>query len=328
MTEQKPDIFDKLMHLPVLNIFEPFYKKHKEVLMYLFFGFLTFVLSILTFVFFNKTCGINELVANVISWIICVMFAFLTNRTWVFNAETEGRSAFLKQMVNFYAGRLLTLILEEAILGIFITWLGFDSVAVKIVAQVVVIITNYIISKLWVFKKKGPAAASSVPTFFTIVSDKHSSYEYCEYKIKWNVERIIDAFYTAHAKLTKVLNGYIVQLVHFKYVDGRAANYYEAWEVTNGKTVSDGYDYDDNFSNGLPYGHDEDVPQHGVVSWKTKVYWVPEGIDVYDVVNNWKKKNVPEANELKAELEEEVSQDIKDQIEQNYVFSREYEHKW
>lgn len=153
------DIFDKIMHLPGFRIFEPFYKKHKEILMYLFFGFVTFALSVVTFVLFNKTFCINELFANILSWLICVMVAFLTNRTWVFNAETKGRKEFVNQMLNFYAGRLLTLILEEAILGIFITWLGFDSVVVKIVAQALVIITNYVISKLWVFKKNESGCA-------------------------------------------------------------------------------------------------------------------------------------------------------------------------
>ena len=54
--EEKKDIFDKLMHLPVLNIFEPFYKKHKEVLMYLFFGGLTFFLNIALYAWLESWC--------------------------------------------------------------------------------------------------------------------------------------------------------------------------------------------------------------------------------------------------------------------------------
>ena len=61
MDTRKPDIFDRLMHLPVLNIFEPFYKKHKEMLLYLFFGGLTFVISVITYAFFNVSLGMNEL---------------------------------------------------------------------------------------------------------------------------------------------------------------------------------------------------------------------------------------------------------------------------
>ena len=153
MDTRKPDIFDRLMHLPVLNIFEPFYKKHKEMLLYLFFGGLTFVISVITYAFFNVSLGMNELVANIFSWILAVLFAFYTNRIWVFQARTNSIRDFLKQMISFCSGRIVTLIIEEVILFIFITNLHCGSMMVKIVAQIVVIILNYIISKLWVFNK-------------------------------------------------------------------------------------------------------------------------------------------------------------------------------
>ena len=82
MQEIKPDIFDKIMHLPGLRVFEPLYKKYKEVLLYLFFGVLTTVVSIGSYAFFNVTLGINELIANVISLVLAVLFAFFTNRIW------------------------------------------------------------------------------------------------------------------------------------------------------------------------------------------------------------------------------------------------------
>lgn len=63
MQETKPDIFDKIMHLPGLRVFEPLYKKYKEVLLYLFFGVLTTVVSIGSYAFFNVAMGINELIA-------------------------------------------------------------------------------------------------------------------------------------------------------------------------------------------------------------------------------------------------------------------------
>ena len=70
MQETKPDIFDKIMHLPGLRVFEPLYKKYKEVLLYLFFGVLTTVVSIGSYALFNVAMGINELIANVISWVL------------------------------------------------------------------------------------------------------------------------------------------------------------------------------------------------------------------------------------------------------------------
>lgn len=72
--QEKRDIFDRMMALPLLNIFEPFYKKNKEVLLYLFFGGLTFIVSIVTYAVFNVSMGINELIANVMSWVLAVLF--------------------------------------------------------------------------------------------------------------------------------------------------------------------------------------------------------------------------------------------------------------
>ena len=151
---EKKDIFDKLMHLPVLNIFEPFYKKYKEALLYLFFGGTAFFLNIFLFAAIDKCFHINELVNNIICWIVCVLYQYFTNRTWVFDGHVDTAAEFIRQLVSFFGGRLFTLFLEELIIAVFITWLGFNTMIVKLAAQVVVIVTNYIISKLIVFKKK------------------------------------------------------------------------------------------------------------------------------------------------------------------------------
>ena len=152
--EERKDIFDKIMMLPGLRILNPFYKKNKEVLLYLFFGGLTFLVSVISYAYFNVTLGINELVANIISWVLAVAFAFFTNRIWVFQAPTKTVSQFLMQLIRFFMGRVATLVVEEVILLVFITILGFNSMAVKVIAQVIVIVLNYVISKLVVFRKK------------------------------------------------------------------------------------------------------------------------------------------------------------------------------
>lgn len=151
---QKKDIFDRIMSLPVLNIFEPFYKKYKEALLYLFFGGLTFFLSIFLFWFMDNVMHLNELVNNTIDWVICVAFQFFTNRTWVFDGKVETKKDFVKQAGSFTAGRLFTLVVEDLLIYIFITLLGFPKMAVKLAATFVVIVLNYIISKLIVFRKK------------------------------------------------------------------------------------------------------------------------------------------------------------------------------
>jgi putative flippase GtrA len=128
-------------------------KKTKEIVLYLFFGGIAFFLNIGLFLLFNKAFGITELIANIFCWILCVLFQFFTNRTWVFEGKTENAADFWKQMLSFFGGRLFTLLVEEVILAVFITWLKWDSMLVKLAAQVIVIVLNYVISKLFVFKK-------------------------------------------------------------------------------------------------------------------------------------------------------------------------------
>jgi putative flippase GtrA len=147
----KPDIFDRMMTLPVLRLFEKFYQKHRGVLLYLFFGGLTTLISIVSFLLLDQVC--HELIANFLSWIFAVAFAYVTNRTWVFRSRTRGK-ALRQEMVTFVYGRLATLVMEEVILLVFVTWLDFDSTFVKVLAQIVVLVLNYIISKLLVFRKK------------------------------------------------------------------------------------------------------------------------------------------------------------------------------
>lgn len=149
----KEDIFDRLMSLPILRIFKPFYLKYKEVLLYLFFGGLTFLVSISSFALFNIICELNEHIANFLSWTLAVSFAYITNKIWVFKSNAYSKTLLIKELVNFVGGRIFTLVIEEVILFIFITWLQYNSMIVKLIAQVIVIVLNYVVSKLYVFKK-------------------------------------------------------------------------------------------------------------------------------------------------------------------------------
>lgn len=152
--DENRDMFDRLMSLRVFRPLRPFWQKHREVLLYLFFGGLTTLISIVTFWLFTAPLRLHELLANVLSWLLAVLFAYATNARWVFAAKPESRGEALRQLLGFYAGRLATLGVEELLLYVFITRLGWSSMAVKIAAQLVVIVLNYVISKLLVFKEK------------------------------------------------------------------------------------------------------------------------------------------------------------------------------
>ena len=132
-------MFTKLMEM---------YRKYKEIILYVFFGGLATVVSIGSFAWCDVVMHMDPLVANLISWILAVTFAYITNSLWVFDARPHGIKELLCQAAGFFGGRVLTLVIEEAILLIFI------NVGVKVGAQVVVLVSNYIISKWIVFKEK------------------------------------------------------------------------------------------------------------------------------------------------------------------------------
>ena len=148
------DIFDRGMKLPGFRIFFPFYRAHKEGLLYLFFGGLTFLISVLSYMLFYESLGMHELLANGVSWILAVLFAFFTNRAWVFGGRERTAGSLISQVARFFAARVFTLLVEEAILYGLITRLGWASTPVKILAQIVVIVLNYGVSKCWVFGQK------------------------------------------------------------------------------------------------------------------------------------------------------------------------------
>ena len=130
------------------------FEKYREILLYLIFGGLTTLVSIASFWLFCHPLGMNVLIANVLSWVLAVAFAYFTNARWVFRARPAGAGERLRQMLGFYAGRLATLGVEEGLLLVFVTWLRCNEMAIKVAAQVVVIVLNYLISKLVVFRKK------------------------------------------------------------------------------------------------------------------------------------------------------------------------------
>lgn len=118
------------------------------------FGIITTVVNLACYSLFAEVLRIEELTANAMAWIFAVFAAFITNRNWVFESHTGSRLGFLRQMLSFYAGRVVTLIIEELILLVFVKILSFDGMIVKYIAQIIVIALNYVVSTLFIFKKR------------------------------------------------------------------------------------------------------------------------------------------------------------------------------
>lgn len=130
------------------------FNKYKEVVMYLIFGVLTTIVSLvsyylLTITIFNPDNAILLQVANVLSWIISVLFAYITNRKYVFESKNNN---ILKEVSSFFGSRLITLLLDMLIMFVGVTLLKGNDKFIKVISQVIVIVSNYIFSKLFVFK--------------------------------------------------------------------------------------------------------------------------------------------------------------------------------
>ena len=130
------------------------YRKYQEGIDYLFWGGVAFVLSMVLFYIFANVMMIEEQIANVITWIICVIFTYVTNRTFVFKSKTTGVKAITKEFTEFTTARLATLVLENVVLFICIDLLLWHNMIAKLIGQFLVIVSNYILSKVWIFKKK------------------------------------------------------------------------------------------------------------------------------------------------------------------------------
>lgn len=132
------------------------YLKYKEILNYLIFGVLTtlvsmgvYYISVLTFL--NPSNAIQLQIANVLSWIAGVIFAYFTNRKYVFESTEKNKA---KEASKFVFSRVVTLLMDMAIMWLGVTALHRSDKIMKIVSQVVIIISNYLFSKLFVFKRK------------------------------------------------------------------------------------------------------------------------------------------------------------------------------
>ena len=90
---------------------------------------------------------------TIIAWVAAVLFAYLTNRKWVFHSEVKGTKGILKEISAFFGCRLATGVVDWLMMFLFVDCWHFNDVLIKIIANVVVIILNYIASKWLIFRK-------------------------------------------------------------------------------------------------------------------------------------------------------------------------------
>lgn len=129
-------------------------KKYEEAVKYLIFGVLSTIVNFVTYYIAARIIGIDEVISSGISWFVSVLFAYITNKKYVFKSKAKNVKGLLKEIGVFFSSRILTGILcDVGTFALMVKVLKINDVVSKIVTQVMVVILNYIFSKMYVFKK-------------------------------------------------------------------------------------------------------------------------------------------------------------------------------
>lgn len=153
------EFFLKILEKIHLKGLANWYRKYREAMRYLIFGALTTIVNIVVYTIFakiilkglyNESLRIN--VSEIISFVLSVLFAYITNKLYVFDSKTEGKKQFFKEILSFFGCRIFTEIISILMMNSAI-WFNINDVLMKIISNVIVIMLNYVFSKIWIFKK-------------------------------------------------------------------------------------------------------------------------------------------------------------------------------
>lgn len=130
-------------------------KKNKQMLMYLIFGVLTTLVNVVAYWAFAHPVALNTELSTALAWVVSVIFAFVTNKIFVFESKSHSSRTLIYEIGTFFGARVLTGLLDVGIMYLFVTVLLVNDMAMKIVSNIIVIVLNYVLSKLIVFKSNG-----------------------------------------------------------------------------------------------------------------------------------------------------------------------------
>ncbi len=152
--EKTEEFCFKILETMHLKKLVKLYKSHISVMRYLIFGVLTTIINILVYSICLYLFKIPNLISNIIAWIIAVIVAYLTNRKYVFDSKASAKKEIFVEVITFFASRLATLGADELIMFVSVDKLGWNALLMKIISNIIVIILNFVLSKLIVFRKK------------------------------------------------------------------------------------------------------------------------------------------------------------------------------
>ena len=126
---------------------------NKETISYVIFGILTTIINLISYYFFSNIISINYLISNIISWIISVSFAYVTNKLYVFNSKDKNKDVVIKEFIKFVNCRLTSGVIEMILLFLLVDMIKVNDIISKFVIGVIVVVLNFIFSKIFVFQK-------------------------------------------------------------------------------------------------------------------------------------------------------------------------------
>lgn len=124
-----------------------------SILMYLIMGSITTFINIFIFWLFNSQFSLNYTIANIIAWVFSVLFAYVSNKFYVFESKNTSLKTLTKEVSSFFFFRILSLFMDLLVMFLCIGLLGFNPLLAKVLANVIVLIANYVFSKFFIFNK-------------------------------------------------------------------------------------------------------------------------------------------------------------------------------
>lgn len=128
--------------------------QYQDIILYGIFGVLTTIANIVVYWVAAHPLQLPVMVSTILAWIVAVSLAYVTNRKWVFHSQTESFKDIFREIISFFACRIATGIVDWGCMFIFVDLLHINDVTIKAGANILVILLNYIASKLLIFRKK------------------------------------------------------------------------------------------------------------------------------------------------------------------------------
>lgn len=128
-------------------------QKYRELILYVVFGVLTTVCNFAVYFIATRLFHLSIEIANILGWLLSVLFAYVTNRQYVFQSVEHDKNV-IKELLSFYGSRLFTGLLDFGGMWLFADYLKFNDMITKVVLNVIIIILNFVLSKFLVFQKK------------------------------------------------------------------------------------------------------------------------------------------------------------------------------